>query len=92
VAKEVHALAEESGRATKEVADTIATQQTATLNEMNVTSRHLTTLAVRLRGSISLFAVRTAVDSPGQATGASAHALRLTTLEEQSVDAALARR
>jgi methyl-accepting chemotaxis protein len=73
-------------------ASSVAAQQTGALDDLNVTSQQLATLADRLRGSISLFAVRSGADSPTPAMEASASDLRSSTQEAPSADAALVAR
>jgi methyl-accepting chemotaxis protein len=71
-------------------ASSVATQQTSALEDLNVTSQQLATLADRLRESISLFAVSARVDSPGPEAEISASDPRLSTPEGPSADVALA--
>jgi methyl-accepting chemotaxis protein len=73
-------------------ASSVATQQTGALDDLNVTSRQLATLADRLRASVSLFAVRTGADSRSPETGIAAGDLRSSIQEEPSADATLATR
>jgi methyl-accepting chemotaxis protein len=73
-------------------ASSVATEQTGALDDLNVTSRQLATLADRLRASVSLFAVRTGADSRSPETGIVASDLRSSIQEEPSADATLAAR
>ncbi len=71
-------------------ASSVATQQTGALEDLNVTSRQLATLADRLQESISLFAVSTDADPPNRISETPASDQHSSTREGPSADAALA--